>query len=172
MDIYEKQELRMKNVLAYRTVLSQNEIMTVAKELESFIDDSGAKIKAPIITATYSVEQIGSKQVMDMEFLAVLDTNLTSYLVNCDSILKGKTIKKECFRMISDFYLTNAIQVHYSGKTSDLFLVSQKLNEYIQLGEHVPITPVYNVSRNQSMQQVDFENVDVDIYVGLSPNKV
>ena len=52
----EKQELNVTNVLSYRGKIKQAEREKIGKEMESYIQNAGAKRLGNPITATYAVE--------------------------------------------------------------------------------------------------------------------
>ena len=74
LEIKENQELNVTNVLSYRGKIKQAELETIGKEMESYIQNAGAKRLGNPITATYAVE--GNE--LDIELLMPIDKSIDS----------------------------------------------------------------------------------------------
>jgi len=74
LEIKENQELNVTNVLSYRGKIKQAELENIGKEMESYIQNAGAKRLGNPITATYAVE--GNE--LDIELLMPIDKSIDS----------------------------------------------------------------------------------------------
>lgn len=74
IEIKENRELNVTNVLSYRGKVKQAELENVGKEMESYIQNTGAKRIENPITATYAVE--GDE--IDIELLIPIDKSIDS----------------------------------------------------------------------------------------------
>lgn len=71
IDIKENQKLDIDNVLSYRGKVRQAELEGIGKEMEIYIQKSGAERAGSPATATYGVE--GDE--IDIEFLMPIEMN-------------------------------------------------------------------------------------------------
>ena len=149
LEIKENQELNVTNVLSYRGKVKQAELESVGKEMESYIQNTGAKRIENSITATYAVE--GGE--IDIELLIPIDKSIDS---------TDKYVFKNQIKMV------NAVVASYKGHPMGLQEACNQLNQYIMEHSLQPITVGYNVTKK--VDQLNLENTEIDVYVGISPN--
>lgn len=149
LEIKENQELNVTNVLSYRGKVKQAELENIGKEMESYIQNAGAKRVGNPITATYAVE--GDE--IDIELLMPVDKTINS---------TDKFVFKNQIKMI------NAVVASYTGHPMGLQDACNQLNQYIMEHRLQPITVGYNVTKKTDM--LSPENTEIDVYVGISPN--
>lgn len=150
-----QQILEMRNVLSYRAKMTQQELQAKSQEIEKLLQNSGAQRSAPAVTTTYSVEQGAGGTVMDIEFLVPLDREITAP--------NGYVWKPH-------FLLTNALRIRHIGNPATLQNSINELNAYITERRLVPITTGYNVTVKEAKTPQELDNMEIDIYVGISPN--
>ena len=149
IEIKENRELNVTNVLSYRGKVKQAELENVGKEMESHIQNTGAKRIENPITATYAVE--GDE--IDIELLIPIDKSIDS----TDKFVFKNQIK-----------IVNAVVACYKGHPMGLQEACNQLNQYIVEHKLQPITVGYNVTKKAD--QLKPENTEIDVYVGISPN--
>ena len=149
LEIKENQELNVTNVLSYRGKIKQAELENIGKEMESYIQNAGAKRLGNPITATYAVE--GNEP--DIELLMPIDKSIDS---------TDKFAFKNYIKII------NAVVASYKGRPIGLQEACNQLNQYIMEHKLQPITVGYNVTKKTDM--LNPENTEIDVYVGISPN--
>lgn len=157
MEILKSQTLEMKNVLSYRGKVTQQEFALKSQEIQTIIEKSGAAKDGNIATTTYAVEQTESGQVMDVEILVPLDRKI--------EVPQGYTLKDELL-------ITNALKISHRGNPALLQNAANELNSYIVSNGLVPITTGYNVTVKEAKDPSEIDSMEVDIYVGISPNKL
>lgn len=150
-----QQILEMRNVLSYRAKMTQQELQAKSQEIEKLLQNSGAQRSAPAVTTTYSVEQGAGGTVMDIEFLVPLDREITAP--------NGYVWKPH-------FLLTNALRIRHIGNPATLQNSINELNAYITERRLVPITTGYNVTVKEAKTPQELDNMEIDVYVGISPN--
>lgn len=149
LEIKENQELNVTNVLSYRGKIKQAELENIGKEMESYIQNAGAKRLGNPITVTYAVE--GNE--LDIELLMPIDKSIDS---------TDKFAFKNYIKII------NAVVASYKGRPIGLQEACNQLNQYIMEHKLQPITVGYNVTKKTDM--LNPENTEIDVYVGISPN--
>ncbi|MBQ4523700.1 MAG: AraC family transcriptional regulator [Lachnospiraceae bacterium] len=149
LEIKENQELNVVNVLSYRGKVRQAELENVGKEMESYIQNVGAKRVGNPTTATYAVEG----DTIDIELLMPIDKSIDS----TDKFVYKKQIK-----------IVNAVVACYKGHPMGLQEACNQLNQYIMERKLQPITVGYNVTKKTDM--LSPEDTEIDVYVGISPN--
>ena len=155
MEILEHQSLEMHNVLSFRGKLTQQELAQKSKEIEKLLADCGAKRAAPTATTTFSVEQGPQGPVMDVEILLPLDKEIP--------VPAGYVWKPH-------FLLTNALMVRHIGNPGGMQSTVNALNTYILENKLVPISTGYNVTVKEAKTPLELDEMEVNIYVGISPN--
>ena len=149
LEIKENQELKVESLLSYRGKVRQAEIENIGKEMESYIQNAGAKRVSSPMTATYAVEG----DVIDIELLIPIDKNIDS----TDKFVFKKQIK-----------IVNAVVASYKGHPAGLQEACNQLNQYIMEHKLQPITVGYNVTKKVDM--LNPENTEINVYVGINPN--
>lgn len=155
MEILKHQTLEMRNVLSYRSKMTQQELQSKAQEIEKLLSETGAMKVASTVTTTFSVEQGLTGPVMDIEILISLDREITPPA--------GYTWKPH-------FLLANALMIRHIGNPSTMQNTVNVLNAYIMGHQLVPITTGYNVTVKEAKTPLELDNMEVDIYVGICPN--
>lgn len=149
LEIKENQELNVVNILSYRGKVRQAELENVGKEMESYIQNIGAKRVGNPTTATYAVES----DKIDIELLMPIERSIDS----TDKFVFKNQIK-----------IVNAVVACYKGHPMGLQEACNQLNQYIMERKLQPITVGYNVTKKTDM--LSPENTEIDVYVGISPN--
>ncbi len=152
MNIQEHMTLEMHNVLSFRGKMTQQELAAKSQEIDQLIKTNGASKSAPTATTTFSVEPGG---IMDIEILIPLDKTF--------DVPSGFAIKPKIL-------ITNALMIKHSGHPSGLENTINELNNYIMSNHLVPITTGYNVTVKDAKTPLELDNMEVEIYVGISPN--
>ena len=149
LEIKENQELDVVNLLSYRGKVKQTELELVGKEMESHIQNVGAKRVENPITVNYAVEA----DMIDVELLMPVDKSIAS----TDKFVFKNQIK-----------IVNAVVASYKGHPIGLQDACNQLNQYIMEHNLQPITVGYNVTKKTDI--LNPENTEIDVYVGISPN--
>lgn len=155
MGVLEHQTLEMRNVLSYRGKMTQQELRAKSLEIEKLLTQTGAKKAGSVATSTFSVEQGANGPVMDIEILLPLDKQI--------SIPDGYSWKPH-------FLLTNALKLQHVGNPSTIQRTINELNAYIMEHQLIPISTGYNVTVKEAKTPLEIDSMEVDIYVGISPN--
>lgn len=149
IEIKEKQELNVVNVISYRGKVKQAELENIGKDMESYIQQAGAMRKGTPITATYAVEG----DTIDIEIIIPIDKSIDS----ADGFVFKNQIK-----------IVNATVMSYIGNPVGLQEACEVLNKYIVDNKLQPITVGYNITKKVDM--LDMNNTEIDVYVGINPN--
>ena len=149
LEIKENQELQVANLLSYRGKVRQAEIENIGQEMESYIQNAGAKRVWDPITATYAIEG----DTIDIELLMQIDMSIDS---------------TDKFVFKSQIKIINAVVAAYKGHPIGLQDACNQLNQYIMEHKLQPITVGYNVTKKTDI--LNLENTEIDVYVGISPN--
>lgn len=147
--------LEMKNVLSFRAKVTQQELTVKSKEIEILLQHHDAKRGAPAVTTTFEVEQDARGKVMDVEILIPLDKEIP--------VPDGYAWKPH-------FLLTNALMIRHIGNPSGLQNTINELNTYIAEHNLTPISTGYNVTVKEAKTPLELEQMEIDVYVGISPN--
>lgn len=149
IEILEGQTLEINNLISFRGCVTQTEIESIGKEMETFIEREGAcKVGNPV-TATYGV----NGDAIDVELLMPVDMCIESI---------GRFVFKKQIKIV------NAVVASYKGHPMGLQNACNELNQYIMEHKLQPITVGYNVTKKTDM--LNPENTEIDVYVGISPN--
>lgn len=149
LEIKEKQELMVTNLLSYRRKVKQAEFENIGKEMENYIQKAGAERVGNPMTATYAIEA----DIIDIELLMPINMSIES----TDKFVFKNQIK-----------IVNAVVASYKGHPMGLQEVCNQLNQYIMEHKLQPITVGYNVTKKTDM--LSPENTEIDVYVGINPN--
>lgn len=155
MGVKENQELLLQNVLSFRGKVTQRQMQEEMMKIGQVLQNLGAQKNGPITTATYTVEQAGNEQLMDIEILVPLDRQ-----VNLPNEYNLKPIIK----------IVNALSIRHEGHPGKLQETIDELNEYIIEHAKQVITPTYNVTVKDVERQEDLDQMIIDIYVGINSN--
>lgn len=154
--ILENQTLKFNNLLSLRKNMTQQDIPSEMSKLEQYIKDSSATKIGPIITTTFSITQ-SIEPMMDMEILIPIDKEINS---------------NTFFKFKKNFILTNAIKAIHTGNPKFLKNTFDSINLYIQQNNLQPITSAYNVTIHDAKNISEIDKVEINIYVGMNPNKL
>lgn len=149
IEIKEKQELSVKNLLSFRGKVNQAQLEAINKDMQNTIVKLGAKPMGNAITATFAIEN----DKMDVEILAPIDKHVESV---------GDYIYKE------QLHIVNALKAVYEGHPTGLQGAIESLNQYMIDKRMQPITAGYNVTKKIDMLAP--ENTKIEVYVGINPN--
>lgn len=149
IEILEGQTLEINNLISFRGCVTQTEIESIGKDMESFIKMQGACRAGNPVTATYGMN--GNK--VEIELLMPIDRKIES---------SDKYLYKEKFKIV------NAVVAKYIGHPAGLQDACNELNQYIAKQKLVPVTVGYNITKK--VDAVNLENTEIDIYVGISLN--
>lgn len=153
--IFENQTLEMYNVLSYRGKMTQQQMNVKSQEISKLIELSGAHKNGFVATSTFSIEQAADGALMDVEILVPLDREI--------AVPAGYMWKPR-------FLLTNALMVRHVGNLSLLGAAVNELNAYILEHKLVPISTGYNVTVKEAKTPLELEQMEIEVYVGISPN--
>ena len=149
IEIKEKQDLQINNLICFRGKIKQSELESVGNDMEIYIRNAGAKRVGYPITTTFAVEG----DTMDVEMLIPIDKCIAS---------NGKFVFKDQIKIV------NAMLACYKGNPSGLQDVFSQLNQYITEHKLQSITTGYNITRKFDV--LNPEIAEIDVYVGISPN--
>ena len=155
MEIYEHQTLEMRNVLSYRSKMTQQQLQIKAQEIEAIISTAGTTRDGHTVTTTFSIEQQATGAILDTEILVPLDREITA---------------PEGYNFKPHFLLTNAVMIKHIGHPSRLQQTIDELNAYIAACGLIPITSGYNVTVKEIMSIAEIDKMEINVYVGISPN--
>lgn len=150
-EIKTNQELEVNKILSFRGKIRQTELDQINKDMETKIQESGAKLEGKPIIATFGIEG----EYIDVEVLMPVDQEIKA---------TGK------YRYKNKIKIINAVKVCYKGHPVGLQAACNEMNQYIVDNSLQPITVGYNVTKNVDL--TNLENTEIDIYVGINPNVV
>lgn len=151
IEIKEKQELNVKNLLSFRGKVNQTQLEEISKDMQNTIVKLGAKPMGNAITATFAIENA----MMDIEILVPIDKPVESV---------GDYVYKE------QLHIVNALMAVYEGHPIGLQGAIESLNRYMIDKRMQPITVGYNVT--QKIDMLVPESTKIEVYVGINPNIV
>lgn len=154
--ILEKQELKFTNLISLRKNMTQQDMPLEIVKLKQYLKASGATQIGPTINSTFSVIQ------------AVIPTMDIEILIPIDKVIE----QSEEFNFKKEFVLTNAIKVIHKGNPMMIQNTFNEINVYIQQNNLQPITSAYNVAIQDAKDMSEINNVEIHIYVGITPNKL
>lgn len=155
MEIQTNQLYEMKNVISYRAKMTQREVNDVMNRMGEFIQENGLNKSGCVTTTTFTVENTGGTQLMDIEILCPVDKA-------CD-VPQGFTFKHE-------FRLSNAAKITHKGNPANMQESANKLIGYLNQNKLTPVTSLYNVTVNEPKTPMDIDNMVVDMYIGVTDN--
>lgn len=152
--ILEKQNLQLNNVLSLRNKMDQEQINKVLSYLNNYLNENDIE-RGCFITTTYSIEDIGGKQILDFEILC--------------PVKKISQLPKD-FIIKPIFKLTNALKLSHYGNPQMLQDSIQQLISYSNSKRYTPITPLYNVTVKEPGSSNVMEKFQIDLYLGITEN--
>ena len=149
LEIKANQELYIEKLLSFRGELRQSEVESVAKDMQAYIKNAGAKLVGAPITTTFAIKT----DMLDIEMLMPVD---------------GIIASTSEYRFKDEIKITNAVVASYKGHPTGLQDACNKLNKYMEDHKLQPITTGYNVTLKTDASNL--ENTEIDVYVGINPN--
>ncbi len=127
--------------------MTQEEMKEEMMDIRKFFEDNNIKKIGPVVTATYGVQVIDGKQVLDMEIFIPMD--------KIGIISSLYTIKPQLI-------VGNALYTRHQGAPEKLPNTYNEIVEYIKSHKLQPNTPLYNVEVSAKPEMI------IDLYVGIS----
>lgn len=155
LEIVKGKTLELERVLSHRKKMTQNSINIELENMKQFLSSNGINIAGPFMSTTFSVENEGSEQVMDMEFLIPVDKEV---------INSGVYVFKPIFR------IQNAVYVTHKGDPSKLADTYNQILFFIQENKMTQITTAYNVAINELKPGMGLDDFELDVYIGVTEN--
>ena len=84
--------------------------------------------------------------------------------------IEGKTSSFEDYKYKERLRLINAAKLIYKGNPAGLQNACNELNQYMAEKQLQPITVGYNVTKH--MDQMNLDNTEICVYVGINPNEL
>lgn len=150
-EIFENQKLEIEHLLSFRGKVTNDELEAIGRDMESAIQEAGARRNGYPVTATYGIE--GNK--MDVELLIPIDRSMSD---------TSKYHYKKQLKIV------NAVVAKHIGNPTYLQQTCNELNQYIMDNGLTPITVGYSVP--QQVNATEMDKSIVNMYVGISPNVV
>lgn len=150
------QELYIKNLLSFRKSITQDEMKTEMKELESFLKKKEIKVIGHKISTTFSVNQ-AMTPTMDIEILIPIDK------------VFEETAK---YKFKKEFKLINALKVNYKGNPQGMQQNILLMQQYIGEKNLVPISGLYTITIKEIKTSEEIDRFEADMYLSVSPNKL
>lgn len=148
------QELYLKNLLSFRTTLTQSELQKEIYNIENFIKENGLNIMGPKISTTFSITQ-AIIPTMDIEILIP---------VNKDFVETNK------YKLKKQFKLTNCLKVSHNGNPATFQNTVMNLQNYISANKLTPISTLYTVNIKEVKTQEEIDSFHAEAYISISPN--
>jgi effector-binding domain-containing protein len=145
----------MKNVLAIRKKMGQQEIQQTLVGMGNIIKDLGANKSGTVVTTTYAVEQAVTGPMLDMEILVPLNKEVT---VSEPYIFKPL------------FHLKYAVYARHEGNPQLLQNTLNQMMAYIQENRLTQITSVYSVNIKELKLGDSMNDMVTDLYIGVNPS--
>lgn len=135
-------------------MMLQEELQKEVSKLMKFLEDSQIEKIGPMINTTFGIEIINGQQFMDTEFMIPVGIS---------------KINNENYKIKKEFILINALYTKHKGNPIGLQKVYEEMNEYAKREKLQFVTGGYNVFINETNNPEDFE---IDVYIGINPNKL
>lgn len=155
LQILEGQKLRMENVLSYRKKINADDMNKSIVAMRDLIKEKGATETGPVTMATFSIEMVGKKQMVEVEILIPMDKKI--------STPNGYTFKEV-------FLLTNAVKASHIGSPAKFNDTMDKVNNHIKDKKLTTATAGYNVTVKEPTSPMEINTMQIDIYIGISEN--
>lgn len=150
-EILENQKLEMEHLLSFRGKVTNSELESIGRDMESAIKEAGAQKTGYPVTATYGID--GEK--LDVELLVPIDRSISD---------------TQKYHYKKQLKIVNAVVAKHIGNPAYLQQTCKELNQYIVDNGLTPITVGYSVP--QQVDATEMEKCIVNMYVGISPNVV
>lgn len=143
-------ELKFENLASFRKKMRQSEIQVELGKFVQFLKDSGAKKNGPMISATFTAEEVDGEQVLDMEFLIPIDRRV-------------ELLDEYQWKPL--FHLVNSVFSRHVGNLQDIQATFLEMTTYIQNNCLHQITVAYIVNYEENGQDAPM----IEIYIGVNP---
>lgn len=152
--IEESKILNFKNLLSFRSNLTQCELQNELKNIDKFLKENKLSITGPKISTTYSVKQ-SMDPVMDIEILIPIDNSF------------NETSK---YKFKKELKLINTLKNDYIGNPQGFNNCVMEIQEYISQNSLIPISSLYTVTIHEIQNQNDIDNFHAELYIAINPN--
>ncbi len=150
-------ELKLENVLSLRKKMAQSEIQSEMMKIGKLLEEKQVKKNGPVVTTTFSMEQVNGQPLLDMEIFVPMDRK-----VDIDGEYRVKEV----------FHLLNAVYARHEGNPNLLQNTYNEMIKYVQDNGLQQITGGYNVNVKDLKPGDSIEDMVMDVYIGVSPNKL
>lgn len=157
MEIIRNKKYSVENVLTFRGKVKQELINNIMVKAGETIKKANLEINGPAITAIHSIDNDGSNQLFDFEFIVPINGEMTSV---------GDYIYK------NEFVIENAVMLRHMGNPQNMNSAMQNLAQYIKDNSLKPVTPFYNITVKGATVPSEINEMIVDIYVGIEESKI
>lgn len=154
MNVETGKSIKVHNLVSIRKKMTQDQVQYEVMKMGQLMKEKGIKKDGPMISATFGVEIVDGRQLLDMEFLVPVDKEV--------DLPEEYTFKKK-------FHLVNALYTRHEGDLIALESTYQKLQKYMNENTLQPITSAYNMNVNEE-QVTKGEQPIIDLYIGVNPS--
>jgi len=148
-------DLKLNNLLSLRKKIKQNEVEKEMRKIGVYLQKNNFKKSGPLLTSTFSVENIEGEHFLDMEILVPIDKEVE---------LSGDYKFKKIFQLV------NAVYARHEGSPNLLQETYNEIMRYIQNNNLQQITSAYNVNVKDLSLVDEIDDMIIDVYIGVSPN--
>ena len=128
--IKENSNLILKNVVSFRGKVTRKQMQQEMLEIKKLREQSILQKNAPIVTTTYTVEQVAGQQILEVEILVPVDRDINV---------------PDKYNIIDRFEIIDAIYTQHQGGLSTLGNAIKELNRYIKENGKDTYNQIYNV---------------------------
>jgi effector-binding domain-containing protein len=157
VDIQENKELKLQNLISMRKKMPQTEIEKAMISIGAFMKDNNLSKNGPVITTTYAVEMENNIPHIDMEILIPI---------------KEDKLPDDSYNFKKEFHLTNAVYARHTGNPAMLQNTYQEMMNHIKENNKQQITTGYNVNIKEIKPGESMDEMIMDVYIGINPNKL
>lgn len=144
--------LKVENVISMRKKMMPNQVQSELMKLMELMKDHGVEPKGPMISTTYSIEEQGEEQILDMEFILPIDRKID--------------ISNE-YQFKPLFHLVNAVYKQHVGNPEALQDTYDELLNFMLEHQLQQITSGYNVNANDVFLG---KEPKIEVYIGVNPS--
>lgn len=154
LEIIQVGSWKIEKVLECRGTYLQTEMGETLKNMEAFIESSGAHRVGPTVSATTAIHQDVKPEKFDVVIMIPIDSRIAS---------------TDKYRFMDEFVLESTIKVRHKGNPVGLKNAVDYLNEYIAKNKLKPISVSYNVAMQEAKTMQEINDMIIDIYVSVMP---
>ena len=155
INIEEKKELHLENVLSYRALMTQGEIHEEMQKIDNFLSKMNIRKNGPLMTTTFDSQNNQAKS--DVELLQPIANKIEVDL-------------PEKYMLKNEFKLVNAIYSRYIGHPQNFQGHVNQIDDYIKNNNINRITTPYIVSVTQPKSHDELNEMIIDCYIGVNPS--